>query len=321
MPPRETTQSKEEVLAWEKRWALPVAIATFLAVAALVGAAIALGSIEGTTEAEILRSTDEHNSARLLSGILQAIGFALFAAPLLYLFRAARARSDRVRGQLVGLVVIAPLFLAVSLVVGAAAKNEAAADFVAGEAKSTLSAKQANRDCTSERRDQGSESFAEEFEPRAGETPLAACEREKIADDEAENALSDASLNDVAGGFAFAGGFGLIVAFFYTGLWAMRTGLLGRFAGSLGMALGVAILIEFIPLAMLWFVYIGLLIAGWIPGGRPPAWAAGEAVPWPTPGEKAAAEMEPEKPGQDPELEIGETQTDGSERRKRKQRD
>ncbi|MGA1213349.1 MAG: hypothetical protein ACO3ZZ_06405, partial [Solirubrobacterales bacterium] len=24
-----------------------------------------------------------------------------------------------------------------------------------------------------------------------------------------------------------------------------------------------------------------LLLAGWVPGGRPPAWASGEARPWP----------------------------------------
>jgi hypothetical protein len=41
-------------------------------------------------------------------------------------------------------------------------------------------------------------------------------------------------------------------------------------------------------IALLWFAYFGLLVAGWVPGGRPPAWAAGEAVPWPSPGERMA---------------------------------
>jgi hypothetical protein len=99
----------------------------------------------------------------------------------------------------------------------------------------------------------------------------------------------------------------------------MRTGLLSRFWGSLGMALGIVILLGLLPLALIWFAYFGLLIVGKVPGGKPPAWEAGEAIPWPTPGERAAAELEP---GEDAE----ETPADGSEsgdgeRRKRKRRE
>ena len=72
----------------------------------------------------------------------------------------------------------------------------------------------------------------------------------------------------------------------------MRTGLLTRFWGSLGMALGVAALLLLVQFTMIWFIYFGLLLLGSLPGGRPPAWAAGEAIPWPTPGEKAAASLE-----------------------------
>jgi hypothetical protein len=61
------------------------------------------------------------------------------------------------------------------------------------------------------------------------------------------------------------------------------------------MALGIAVLIGFVILALVWFLYLGLLFLGKLPNGRPPAWEAGEAVPWPTPGEKAAAELEPDE--------------------------
>ena len=72
----------------------------------------------------------------------------------------------------------------------------------------------------------------------------------------------------------------------------MRVGLLSRFWGSLGMALGAAaLLLELVQFTMIFFLYFALLVAGWVPGGRPPAWATGEAVPWPTPGEKGAAEL------------------------------
>ena len=93
-----------------------------------------------------------------------------------------------------------------------------------------------------------------------------------------------------------AGGLSLVVALLYTCLWAMRVGLLTRFWGSLGMAVGIAALIGLTPLALLWFLYLGVLLVGRIPGGRPPAWAAGEAIPWPTPGQTAAKELEGTEP-------------------------
>jgi hypothetical protein len=104
----------------------------------------------------------------------------------------------------------------------------------------------------------------------------------------------------------------------YTCLHAMRVGLLSRFWGSLGMALG-AVSFIFFQFALLWFVYLGILLIGRLPGGRPPAWAAGEAIPWPTPGEKAGAalgdgESEPPEGGNGASPEP-------AERRKRKQRD
>jgi len=321
-------RSREEILAWEKRWAPAAAAGALLGVAALIAAAAVGSSVSGEGNAEILRSVHEHGSSQTLSGILQAVGFLLFAAPLGYLFRADQVRSSRVRGQLIGLVLAAPLFLGASTVLGTSAKSEGAKEFVAGNAKSTLSPAKAKEECASQRKDEGAKEFGEEFEPAKGETALAACEKRKIADDEASNAVTEASLSGAATGFGIAGGLGLAFAFFYICLWAMRTGLLGRFWASLGMAEGVAVLIGFILLPMVWFVYVGLLLLGWVPGGKPPAWEAGEAVPWPSPGEKAAGELEPKPtdapaPGANPELEIGDTQTDGSDspRRKRKQRD
>jgi hypothetical protein len=318
-------QDRAEILEWEARWAKPVALLTFLAVILLVVSQVVGSTVSGDGEAEILRSTHEHTSAVTLSSLLQALGFALFAVPLFYLFRAARARSDRVRGQLVGLVVIAPLFLALSTGLSASARNDTASTFLAGDAKSTLSAQEAKKDCASERDDLGAKDFAEDFAPAAGQTPLAACEERKIGDDEASNARSEASTAAAVSGFGIAGALGLAVSLFYIGLWTMRTGLLGRFWGSLGMALGVAILLGLLPLAFIWLIYVALLIAGWVPGGKPPAWAAGEAIPWPTPGEKAADELSPEEET-DAEPSSGDQESSadralGSERRKRKQRD
>jgi hypothetical protein len=318
-------QKKREAIAWEARWAIPVATATFMAVVLMVASGL-VSAASGEGDAEILRSIHAHEGSVVLAGVLQGIGFALLAVPLVYLFRVVRARSDGVRPQLIGLVVIAPIFLGLAAGVTAGARNEAGNQFVAGEAKSTLSAQEAKEKCVSDRKDEGAKDFAGKYEPGAGETALAACEDRKVEDDEASNAIAEASLASLASGLGIAGGLGLVVALFYSCLWAMRTGILTRFWASLGMALGVAALLGLILFTLLWFIYFGLLVLGRVPGGRPPAWAAGEAIPWPTPGEKAAAELEPA----DPDLaeshpagdgDGGDSSDDGGERRKRKQRD
>ncbi|HYG96343.1 MAG TPA: hypothetical protein VD741_04470 [Solirubrobacterales bacterium] len=310
-------KSKAEVRAWESRWAVPAAVAGILGVLLLVFSGFV--KVDGDGQAELLRAADADSGAVLLSGLMQMLAFALLALPLLYLFRAVQARSDRVRPGLIGLVVIAPLFLAASSAFSIGATNEAADEFVGGTAKSTLTKQEANEECVDERKDEDEGFLADEYDPADGQSPLRACEDRKIADDEASNAVGEASLTPVVSGLGLAGALGLAIALFYCGLWAMRTGLLSRFWGSLGMVAGVAFLLGPILflVAVIWFIYFGLLVLGALPGGKPPAWEAAEAVPWPTPGEKAAAELEPEEGWDSDE---GDDQPP-TERRKRKQRE
>jgi hypothetical protein len=284
--------SRDEVLARERRWAMPVAFATLLAVALLVAATFIVRSVSGDGDAEVLRAVDDHSSDVILSGAMQGLAFLLLVAPLVYLFRAAQARSERVRGQLIGLVVAAPLFLSVAALLTAVATTDAASEFVAGKATSDLSAADARGDCRQERRDDA-DAFGDDF--GAGAASLQRCTATQVADDRAENAIADAPVRGIATGFGLGGRIGLAFALLYTCLWALRTGLLSRFWGSLGMAMGAAALLLLIQFTLIWFFYFALLAAGWIPGGRPPAWAAGEAIPWPTPGEKAADEISPPK--------------------------
>jgi hypothetical protein len=283
----------DSALERERRWALPVGIATLAGVVLVVAGFVVVQSAIGSGEsAEVLRLVYRHGSDVTLSTVLEAAGFGLLTAPLVYLFRAAQVRSERVRGQLVGVVVAAPLFLAVGAGLSAVATTNAASEFVEGKPAASLSRRDAVGECKSERGDKGAKAFREEFSAGAGgPLPLGRCIERKVANDRAENAVSDASPRELATGFALAGRLGLAFAFVYSCLWAMRTGLLSRFWGSLGIALGVAALLLLIQFTLIWFFYFGLLAAGWLPGGRPPAWAAGEAVPWPTPGEKAAEEL------------------------------
>lgn len=310
--------TRAETLEQESRWALPVALATLLSIALFIASRFVLG-VSGDGAAEVLRSVEENSGSVMLAGLMQAAAFALLVFPLVYLFRAARARSEQVRSQLIGLVIAAPLFLALAGGLNSAAQQEAADEFAAGEAKPTLTQKEANEDCVEEREDDGEDSLVEEYEPEKGQTPLKACEDRKLEDDAASEARTEASLAPLATGFGLAGALGLAVTFFYTCLWAMRTGLLSRFWGSLGMALGIATLIGLVFFLLIWLVYFFLLLLGKVPNGKPPAWERGEAVPWPTPGEKAAAELEPED-GWD-EGEEASRDEGGEPRRKRKQRE
>jgi hypothetical protein len=288
------SNARKQVLRWEAKWSLPVGLATFGTVVLLILAAIVISSVSGEGEAELLTAAVEHSSDVTLSSVLSALGFALMVAPLYFLFRAAKARSKKMRGQLVGLVIIAPLFFGASSLLNAAATNEAGDQFSAGEAKSTLTAKEAATECKAELNDKGAKDFGEKYD--SGSSPSKDCETTLVADDEAENALSEASFRPAATGLGLAGRIGLAVALFYSCLWAMRTGLLSRFWGSLGMALGVAALLLLVQFTLVFFLYFAFLLIGKIPGGKPPAWAAGEAVPWPTPGEKMAAQLEPKDP-------------------------
>src|SRR5204863_1334676 len=109
------------------------------------------------------------------------------------------------------------------------------------------------------------------------------------ANEIANETIDDAPLRPLAAGFGIGGQIGFVVAMVYACLYAMRVGLLTRFWGSLGMALG-AVSFLFFQFTLVWFVYFGILISGRVPRGRPPAWEAGEAIPWPSPGQMSAAD-------------------------------
>ncbi|HEU5104247.1 MAG TPA: hypothetical protein VFU11_00245 [Solirubrobacterales bacterium] len=314
------SDSKSAVRAREQRWAIPVGIASILAVVLLIVARPL--NVSGDGDADFLREAHEHAGSVLLSGMLNVLAFLLLALPLLYLFRAVQARSDRVRPQLIGLIVAAPLFLAVSSGLSIGVTNEGADKFANGDAEPSLTTKEAKEDCEDERTDDGNDFLVDEYDPTKGESPLRACEDRKLEDDAASDAVTEASLAPLATGLGLAGALGFAISLLYCGLWAMRTGILSRFWGSLAMVAGIAFLLgPLFLVTLVFFVYFGMLALGVVPGGRPPAWAAGEAVPWPTPGEKAAEELEPEGGWDEDDLEADEVDEETGERRKRKQRE
>lgn len=265
--------------------ATPVALLTILAVA-LFGVSVVLLATNFSADgnAELLRKVDEDPGPLVLAYVIRALGYVLLSIPLAYLFRAALARNDRMRGQLVGLTIAGPLFLAGFAFFTGLSLKDAAPDFVAGGIAGT------------------------------GDH----------ANDVAQKAIEDSSLTDFAAGSFYAGTLAFSVGMAYACFYAMRAGLLTRFWGSLGAALGVASIFLF-QITLLWIAYLGLMIGGWTPKGRPPAWGAGEAVPWPTPGEQAAESLQGEQEGPvdetsgEPAEEPNPPREPG-ERRKRKRR-
>jgi hypothetical protein len=312
-----TLPSKEVLLERERRWLRPAGI---LAIAgALIYAAgqivpqIGLGAAD--TDAERLVQFHEHSGQFLLGQTLQGIGFALFAGPLYVLIQAAAGRTESVRRGLMPFAFIGPILIAISSIVLGVGFNDAADTFVD---KAPAVEQQARQEAeATQAQTQGEGGKPERKQAGTGTTGTGttgtdttgtgttgtgttgtgttAAEPQtpdEAADDAREN-LADDVIDDngtlkAGAGLRLPAILSLVFGMIYIPLWSMRTGLLTRFWATLGMALGVS-LILLGPLGqiglVMWFAVIGLMLAGWWPGPRPPAWDAGVATPWPKPGE------------------------------------
>ncbi|MCB0863693.1 MAG: hypothetical protein KDB66_10880, partial [Solirubrobacterales bacterium] len=297
--------TSSEIIEREKRWSLIAGIASVAGVAIILatfGQSSAAVRVVGL--ADRLREIDADQSSLILSSIGQFIGWSLLAIPLVFLFRAAAARAPQVRSALIWAMVVAPMLIGVGSLVSAGSVLQAASDFktpdqaainkcvndkVADESGTTgESGATGDKGTTGDTAKTGT--TGDTGTTDAGGTGTAATSTvtpeqrsdfvEDCADDAAQDVRSEVSLAPLEKGLGLAGLLGFTVSVIYVALWAMRTGLLSRFWGSLGIALGV-VFAFFTLFTLIWFIYIGLLLAGWVPGGRPPAWRTGEAMPWP----------------------------------------
>ncbi len=106
--------------------------------------------------------------------------------------------------------------------------------------------------------------------------------------DRSNSAAADALSNStsLAGQLIWqVGALVLGLAFVMLCLNAMRAGLLTRFMGVLGIIVGITFVLPLDQqgiIRVFWLGALGVLYLGRWPRGMPPAWAAGEAVPWPT---------------------------------------
>jgi hypothetical protein len=373
--------SKGELLAFQDRWLRRAGVAGITG-ALIVAAAIVLQRIglhlpSGDSDADQLVFEHAHHTRLIYTSALQGIGFALFTIPLWFLFRSASGRTERVRGALVGLVIVGPLAFGLGLAVSSAGSSQAADDFTKQEPAVVQQARQqatraqataasdkatpkAGKGSTTTRSatatpttsPAGTTRTGSTTTPTGSTTTATSAATPKTPDQAAHDAregLADhlnrhTTLLIIGGIISTIGVLALVFGMIYTSLWCMRLGLLTRFWGALGIAFGLFLVIPLfppVPGLVLWFAVTGLMLAGRWPRPLPPAWAAGEAIPWVRPGDdlgpppeeggppgtvegsgREVSDQPPEDGGQygePPEPPYGETQ--GQRRKKRKRRD
>ncbi|MEX2195146.1 MAG: DUF4386 family protein [Thermoleophilaceae bacterium] len=246
------TQTRAEQLDWEARAGRPAAAAAvatmLLGIAGNVLLASAL-SDRPDGDAGTLVVVERESGSFIAASALTGASLLLLIPLLGYLYRATRFRREQLRVvAIIGLVFGATL-AAVIAVATAVAFTDAASDFVDG-------------------------------------TSVPGMTRE----DRAEDAIDDSAL-PVLQQIGLAGNLALGLGVVLIALNAMRAGLVSRFLGVIGIIVGV---LYVLPLTggpqivqLFWLGALAALFFGRWPGGRGPAWEAGEAVPWPSAAEQA----------------------------------
>ena len=302
-----TLPDRAEILERERRFSRPAGIAAIAgAVLTIAGLFIRGSALDGDSTSELLldAATGDSDGQLMLGAATSGLGLILLAIPLTFLFMAARDRSERVRGAFLYMAGVGAILLAVGGVVNNTAYLNAADDFAAEEQRSALpsGALLAQGDTTVAPTTTG-ETDATTTESGAADE---GDDEEEDADDRARDAIREASGFATSAGLSLAGTLAFALGFFYTSLWAMRTGLMTRFWGSLGMACAVVfvLIVPSSPPMMIfqevWFMALGFMLLGVWVGRKPPAWETGTAVPW-----LKAGEQRPDEDGE-PDLIEGE---------------
>jgi hypothetical protein len=360
--PGKTLPSKQELLDFQARWMRPAGICAILG-GLLIAASLPLQPSGGDNDAETLtKFHDQHTELIVGQGILLGIAILLFI-PLLYvLIRSAQGRTERIRRGTISLAFIGPVLFAISGVLVAVGLSDVSDKFVEqAPAKERQAREQAAAAQAAAAKDQSAKSSKPSAQggtttatqptttpsgttttaPQAAaptpRTPDQAAA--KARDDLANDLPDDSGLLQAGSLLRFIGSISFVFAMIYIPLWAMRTGLLTRFWGTLGLALGVSLLLPLFGIfgLVLWFAAVGLMLARWWPVTLPPAWDAGEAIPWPSgrddlgppPAERGGANTvegsgrevsEPGQPDASGEAPAQPGETQGQRRKKRKRR-
>jgi len=296
--------SDQEQLEWEARFGRLAAVAAFAAGFLLLTGTFLLQSIIDDRKRveplpDFLLSIDSSPGTMIASQVLLAAS-ALFLIPVfIYLFRAILHRLPTLPRWFVYLILIGPVFYAISLVFGAIDRVDVAHQFADRSS-------QVGNHCPA-------------ILGNAGDD----CAHDLVADD----------VNPIAIGLSLAGSVATAFLFVMLPLRARRAGLMSQFMSILGVIAGALMVLRLMPLVpeitqAFWLGAVGALFLGRWPGGRGSAWETGQPDPWPTsqqrrglvpargPSENGAAAAEPaETPEPEPI-----PQRPSSRKRRRKKR-
>lgn len=133
------TVSRAEQLGWEARVGRPAAAAAFLSSALIFGSVIVQVTQIGAPgdDRETLMLIDKHRADFFLSLGLQAGSYLLLVGALLYLLRATIYRRPEAPRFATGLLILAPVLLAVGAVLNQLALNDVADQFLSSRARHT----------------------------------------------------------------------------------------------------------------------------------------------------------------------------------------
>jgi hypothetical protein len=318
---------RERILERERRWAVPAGLLALAPLVLYIASIIIVQGAHisgGNSEAAQLTSLHDHAGTVLVSAIVRGLGFLLLPLPILYLFLAAKARNPRVQAAMVGFVFLGPILFGIQGVVQAVGAGQAADHFVQlksehfeGKQEYPFFRQQLDKhpdqiekvtvytaENAVEVEQTNGDFYAVKEYPSKDESRIQSDLDAKGVDNESNtdtgarppDALATKTTDDngvlqASQGLLLPAVLGLIVMMVYIPLQSLRAGLLSRFLGSLGIALGASMIL-ILPVAIIamlaWTGFLGLVSVGRVPGGRPPAWDAGEAVPLQRPGQGAA---------------------------------
>ena len=269
---------KQEQLQWERKWAPLAAGAAFVAallpIVSTVWASSLLGSIPATnSEDTFLTRVHEHAGGYVAAGVVTAIGTVALAPVLVYLYQAVKARRPQIPRIALILAVAAPLVAGGAGVARQAVLAHVANDYVLHPPPPA----KINLDDPKLKNLRG-KAYSDELD--------------KLATQPARDKLKSGSVTTVAY-IGLIANLLLGVAFVLVAMHAMRSGLLSRFMGILGVIVGALTAIPILggaPVVQLfWLMAMGVLFLNRWPQGRGPAWDAVEEIPWPTAQERREA--------------------------------
>jgi hypothetical protein len=252
--------SDQDQLAWEARFGRGAAAFAFASGFLLLAGTFVLQSMVEDRGGDRIRSLpdfllsiDKSPGTMVVSQVLIAISALCLIPVFIYIFRAVVHRIPQVPRWFVYLILIGPLFYAISLVIGALDRVDVAELFA--------------------ERSSDAGKYCPAIAGKAGEE----CAKDLIADD----------VSPLGIGLSLAGSVGTAFLFVMLPLRARRAGLMSQFMAILGVIAGALMVLQLMPLVpevtrAFWLGAVGALFLGSWPGGRGPAWETGQPDPWPS---------------------------------------